>query len=361
MTTRLGLHDRHVRLGAQLGERDGHLVPLHYGDVPGEHAAVRARAGLIDRSHRAVIEVAGRDRGAFLQGMLANDVEGLGPGEGCPSAFLDAHGKIVALLVVHRLEERILLETDHAFGDTTLVTLDRFLFSERVELGDVSGREGLLTVCGPAARATVEKALETPVPDLRPWHQARVSVDGLALRVVRSTGTGEEGYDLWVEAGGLERAWDRLGAAGAQPVGHQAWDILRVEAGVVRPGVDVDATTLLLEAPLGETYSLTKGCYVGQEVVARITYRGHVNRRIVGFELADARVPTPGDAVVVGGAEVGRITSAVVSPASGVGLALGFLRREHWAPGTMVDLAGSGGTLRARVADLPFHRRPEPS
>lgn len=361
MATRLGLHDTHERLGARFGEADGHLVPLHYGDARGEYGAVRERAGVIDRSHRGTIQATGRDRAAFLQGMLSNDIKALAPGQGCPAAFLDAHGKIVSLLTVHCLADRLLLETDHSLVQTTLATLDRFLFSERVELEDGSGREGLLTVAGPAARATVEKALEAAVPDFPLWHHASVSADGLDVRIVRSEETGEEGYDLWVDAGGLARVFERLGAAGAQPVGREAWNILRIEAGVVWHGVDVDATTLLLEAPLGQTYSVTKGCYIGQEVVARITYRGHVNRRIVGFDLSDARIPAPGDRVVVEGNEVGRITSAVVSPARGRGLALGFLRREHREPGTAVEVVGAAGALGARVADLPFYRRPEPS
>jgi folate-binding protein YgfZ len=134
-----------------------------------------------------------------------------------------------------------------------------------------------------------------------------------------------------------------------------------VEAGVVRHGVDVDASTLLLEASLPDTYSLTKGCYLGQEVVARIIYRGHVNRSIVGFRFADARVPPVGAGVLVGDRPVGRITSAVFSPALGVAVALGLLRREHQEPGTRVEVraddARSTVSLAAEVATLPFYRR----
>jgi folate-binding protein YgfZ len=361
MTTRLGLHDLHQRAGARFGEADGCVVPIDYGDVRAEHAAVRAGAGVIDRSHRGAIEATGRDRADFLHGMLSNDVKSLAPGQGCAAAFLDVHGKIVALPVVHCLAERLLLETDRALVETTLATLDRFLISERVELADVSGREGILTVAGPAARATVDKALEGPVPDLPLWHHAPATVEGLAVRVVRSEGSGEDGYDLWAPVPALAPLWRRLTAAGARPVGRQAWNILRVEAGFVWAGADVDASTLLLEAPLGSTYSLTKGCYIGQEVVARITYRGHVNRKIVGLDFADERIPGRGDRVVADGREVGRVTSAVVSPATGRGLALGFVRREHAQPGAAVEVAVESGTLAARVVEMPAHRRPEPA
>jgi aminomethyltransferase len=289
--------------------------------------------------------------------MLSNDIEALAPGQGCSAALLDAHAKVVSLLLVHCLPDRLVLETDRVSVRPTLDALERLLFSERVELEDLSGRGGMLGVAGPRVRAAVEKVLEQAIPRIDPGHHAHVSVDGLDVRVVRTWETGEEGYDLWIDDAGLPELWERAIALGAQPVGREAWNILRVEAGIVWHGVDVDASTLIVEAPLGETYSLTKGCYVGQEVVARVTYRGHVNRKIVGLLLPDARTPPCGAAIRVAGKAVGRITSAVVSPVLGRGLALGVLRREWVTPGTHVELVSEGGRLTAEVAALPFYRR----
>src|SRR5262245_51601566 len=133
MATRLPLHDLHAALGARFGEADGHLLPLHYGDPAAEHAVVRDQAGVADRSQRGKIDVTGRDRVSFLQGMLSNDVKALQPGQGCPAAFLDAHGKIVSLLTVRALADRLVLETDRRLVEPTLAALDRFLISERVE------------------------------------------------------------------------------------------------------------------------------------------------------------------------------------------------------------------------------------
>jgi len=359
MATRLRLHDLHVALGASFGDGDGHLLPRCYGEVRREYAAVREHVGVTDRSHRGAIEATGRDRATFLHGMLTSDVRALGPGQGGPAAFLDAHGHVLALLVVHCLPDRLELEMDRALVAPTLETLERLHFSERVDLEDASGREGILTLAGPAARPTVEALVGEALPPLAPYQHRAATAAGVPVRVVRCDESGEEGYDLHVPAEGLGAVWERAIALGAHPVGHEAWDILRVEAGVVRYGVDVDASTLLLEAPLEGAYSLSKGCYVGQEVVARLTYRGHVNRKIVGFRFPDARIPSPGAEVRVEGRVAGRITSAVVSPGLGHGIALGFLRREHWEPGTVVEVAGPGGWLRAAVAALPFYRRPE--
>lgn len=357
MAIQLPLRDLHDRLGARFGEADGHAVPLHYGDPSAEYRAVRERVGILDRSHRGKVEASGRDRAAFLQGMLSNDVKALAPGQGCPAAFLDVHGKLIALLTVHCLADRLVLETDYLLVAPTLAALDRFLIMERVELEDASARQGILTLAGPDARKRVEEILEAALPDLARCHHVRGSLADLDVRIVRDDDTGEEGYDLWGEAAALRRVWERAVESGVQPVGWEAWEVLRVEAGLVRHGTDVDASTLIMEAPLDGAYSLQKGCYLGQEVIARVTYRGHVNRKIVGFVFPDERIPEAGAAVTVEGREVGRITSAVVSPALHRGVALGFLRREHWEAGTRVLTGAPGGPLSAEVATLPFYRR----
>jgi folate-binding protein YgfZ len=323
---------------------------------------VRERAGVVDRSERGKIEVTGKDRATFIHSLVSNDVKGLVPGQGREAALLDVHGKITALLVVHCLPDRLVLETDRQLAEPLASTIDRYLFSERAELEDVTGAHGILTVVGPGARKAAEQALGAPVPDLERWQHVVVPREDGPVRVVRGDATGEEEYDLWAPVAALPALWERLGEAGARPVGRDALEMLRVEAGHVRYGVDVDASTLLLEAPLADAFSLNKGCYLGQEVVARVTYRGHVNRRIVGFRFADARVPPPGASVKVGEATVGRITSAAFSPGLGVAVALGLVRREHQEPGTRVEVAadpaGASAALPAEVAALPLYRRP---
>jgi folate-binding protein YgfZ len=361
MSRILPLHERHAAAGARFSEVDGWLLPAHYGDPAAEHEAVRERVGVIDRSERGKVDVTGRDGASFLHGLFANDVKGLAPGQGCETALLDVHGKIAALLVVHCLPDRLVLEMDRRLLETVVTTMDRYLFSERVEVEDTSGAWGLVSLAGPAARKAVEDVLGQPLPGLGRWQHIGLGWEGHDLRVVRGEGSGEEQLDVWAPTAALDPLWDRLGEAGARPVGRDAWDVLRVEAGVVRHGVDVDAGTLLPEAPLRDAYSLTKGCYLGQEVVARITYRGHVNRTIVGLRFDDARLPPPGAPVVVGEREVGRLTSAVVSPALRRGLGLALLRREHAEPGTRVSVRTGEGALAAEVALLPFYRRSGPA
>jgi folate-binding protein YgfZ len=157
------------------------------------------------------------------------------------------------------------------------------------------------------------------------------------------------GFLLQVPAAGAGAVWDALAARGARPCGMEALEARRIEAGVPRIGLDMDGSTLALEVPVAEAISATKGCYLGQEVVARGTARGHVNRRLVGLRL-EGPVPPRGAALVRDGAEVGRLTS--VAPAWHT--ALGFVRREHWEPGSELRVAHGHAVTLARVAALPL-------
>src|SRR5262245_17048003 len=221
MSERLPLHDVHERLGARFVEAHGLLVPGDYGDPAAEHEAVRERVGVSDRSDRGKVEVTGKDRATFLHGLVSNDVKGLVPGQGCESALLDVHGKVTALLVIHCLADRLVLETDRALTESLSATIDRYLFSERAELEDVTSSGGIFTVVGPVARKIVEEALGGAVPELARWHHIVAPWEGTDVRVVRNEGTGEGGYDLWAPTSALGGLWDRLREAGARPVGRE--------------------------------------------------------------------------------------------------------------------------------------------
>lgn len=360
MGTRLALHAIHQGLGAVFDDRCGWELPFHYGDPEAEHRAVRETAGLIDRSLVGKVEVTGRDRVSFLQGMLTNDLKILEPGRGCPAAFLDAHGKVQTLLSVFVAGDRLLLELPPAMAGKTLRLLDKFLISEKVELADVSEAFACFSLQGPAAARVLADLTGSPV-SLEPYCHEERQADGVATRIIRVDETGETGFHCWAPAEHGPAVWARLLGAGKpsalRPVGLAALNSLRVEAGVPWYGHDVDESVLLPEIPLDPLVSYTKGCYIGQEIVARVKYRGHVNRLLSGFVLDGNRVPAFGARVVKDGAEVGRITSAVHSFSLRRPIALGFVRREWAEPGTDVTIHDENLTLPARVSALPFYRR----
>ena len=359
MATRLALHAIHQGLGAVFDDRCGWELPFHYGDPAAEHRAVREAAGLIDRSLVGKVEVTGRDRVSFLQGMLTNDLKILEPGRGCPAAFLDAHGKVQTFLSVFVAADRLLLELPPAMTGKTLQLLDKFLISEKVEFTDVTEAFACFSLQGPAAARVLADLTGSSV-SLEPYHHEERQANGAATRIIRVDETGETGFHCWVPAGHGASLWAALLEAGKplglRPVGLAALNSLRVEAGVPWYGHDVDESVLLPEIPLDPLVSYTKGCYIGQEIVARVKYRGHVNRRLSGFVLDGDRVPAFGARVVKDGGEVGRITSAVHSFSLNRPIALGFVKREWAEPGTEVVVHDEDLTLPARVSALPFDR-----
>jgi folate-binding protein YgfZ len=323
-----------------------------------EYRAAREGVALFDRSALGKVSVTGRDRLAFLQGMLTNDVKGLQPGQGAPAAFLDAHGKVVALLVVYALADRTLIELPASLTEKTLQTLDRYLISEKAVFESVDDAFAILSLQGPGARGLLEGLGGGPL-SLPPYGHAEVSVAGLPARVInRPEGPGP-GFHCWVAAGQAAALRRALEGAGAVPAHAETLEVLRVEAGQPWYPNDVDDSVILPETRLESLVSYTKGCYIGQEVVARVKYRGHVNRALSGLVLEGERVPGPGARVTVEGKEIGRVTSAVRSVALGRPIALAYVRREHFEPGSAVTVVDGAGEQPARVTALPFVAAPQ--
>ena len=317
---------------------------------------MRQAVGLIDRRDLGVVEVSGRDRASFLNALLSNDVKSLAAGPGCAATLLDNQGKVQALVLVWVLEDRVLLVTPPGLAADTVERLDHYLFSEKVSLADVTAEWALFLLAGPGAPALAERLTQAR-PASTPWSNVAAMLDGAAVRLV--TGGGETGGpEVWVAvpaaaAAAVETA---LTAAGAGPVGADAVESLRVEAGTLRFGSDIGPAVLLPEVPSENLLSHSKGCYPGQEVVVRIRDRGHVNRHLRGLVLEGDAVPQRGDEVVAGEAVIGAVTSATRSFGLERPIALAMVRREHAEPGTAVGVRVGGRVVPARVSALPFAR-----
>jgi folate-binding protein YgfZ len=326
-------------------------------DLGAEYRAARDGAALFDRSVLGKVSVTGRDRLAFLQGMLTNDVKGLAPGRGAPAAFLDAHGKVMALLVVYAAVDRVLIELPASLTEKTLATLDRYLISEKAYFESVDEAFAILSLQGPAARGRLE-GLAGAALDLPPYGHTEVSIAGAAARVINRAEGPAPGFHCWVAAEHVGAVRSAIEKAGAVPAGPETLEVLRLEAGQPWYPNDVDDSVILPETRLESLVSYTKGCYIGQETVARVKYRGHVNRALSGLVLEGDRVPAPGARVTAEGSDVGRVTSAVRSIELGRPIALAYVRREHFEPGSVVTVVDAAGEQPARVAALPFVATP---
>jgi folate-binding protein YgfZ len=325
--------------------------------VPGpaeQYRAVREAAAVIDRSSVGKAEVEGRDRASFLQGMLSNDVKALAPGQGCAAAFLDAHGKVMALLRVYALSDRLLLELPAGLTQKTLLLLDKYLISEKAAFEPLDEAYAVLSVQGAPAPALIAGLAGAPM-DLAPHAHVEATLAGIATRVVQRSEFGvRPGFFLWAAPDAMPALRAAVEGAGATPVEPAVGEVLRVEAGEPVYGQDVDESVILPETNLEHLVSYTKGCYIGQEVVARVKYRGHVNRALTGLTLEGDRVPTPGAPVFAGEREIGRVTSAVRSLGLGAPIALGYVRREHLEPGSAVAVRIEEILVPARVTPPPF-------
>ncbi|MFP5365008.1 MAG: YgfZ/GcvT domain-containing protein [Thermoleophilia bacterium] len=313
--------------------------------LAGEYRVLTEGCGLIDRSERGKLALTGTERKPFLAGQVTNDIEGLEAGRGCYAAFLTHKGKMLGDLRVLAVEDEgaepeLLLDTERATLQGLFDMVRRFKIGYDVELHKRTVQRGLLSLVGPAARAVAG------AEDLPPEEHAhrRGEIGGLPVRLIVT----DVGIDVLCPAEDTGAVREAVLGAGATAVSEDAAEILRVERGRPRYGYELDDATIPQEAGLNDrAVSFTKGCYVGQETVARLFYRGKPNRHLRGLKLAGP-VPT-GAELRLGERVVGRVATSLVSPAHGP-IALALVRREA-APGDTVEVAG--GTT-AQVVTLPF-------
>jgi len=321
-----------------------------------DYALVRRQVGLLDRGDFGVLELTGRDRATFLHALVSNEIKALAPGQGCAATLLDVHGKVQVVLFVLVADDRIFVLTPPAMAAKTAEALDHYLFSEKVAIEDVSREHALVVLAGPAARATAER-LAGALPPEKPWSHVAAKLGDTPMRLVSGGGeTGEAEVWIMCPLGEAPNVREALAGAGVRPIGREAYESLRIEAGTPLFGHDVDESVLLPEIPSENLLSHNKGCYPGQEVVVRIRDRGHVNRMLRGLALDGDRVPPQGADVAVDDATVGKVTSATWSLGLSRPIALAFVRRQHAEPGTRVSVRFAGATAAATVSALPFAR-----
>ena len=307
-------------------------------ELDGQYRVLREAAGVLERPPRRHLTVGGPDAAAYLQGQLTNDVEALAPGEGCYAALLDRKGHMQADMRALRTEASIEIDAEAAGGDALARHLAMYKIGRDVTVEEIA-ELAVVSVIGPAA---TEIAFGGP---LSPEHAHReADVGSVESRAVAT----DAGIDLIVPAAEADAVVQGLAAAGAEPVSEEAAEIIRVESGRPRFGREMTTATIPQEAGINErAVSFTKGCYIGQETVARLHYKGRPNRLLRGLRLSAPAAP--GDPIRLGDRELGSIGTAVLSPRHGP-IALAIVRREA-EPGARVAV---GEELEAEVVELPF-------
>ncbi|MBM3320362.1 MAG: aminomethyltransferase family protein [Candidatus Eisenbacteria bacterium] len=346
-------------IGAHTDERRGRPLAAHFGDPAWEYDAVRRSVGLIDRSSLGAVRIRGADRAAFLEHMLANDVKDLAPGAGRWNALLAPNGKFIALFRLLAFAESFLALLDREDAVTLSRGLDPYLILEEAEIEDTSAEWGAVHVAGPESGRLLASLSGSPLPHLPPGHHRPLSLPGIPgpVHAVRECPTGEDGFDLLVQRERLVDAWRLLllhEAPKPRPVGDEAFEILRMEAGTPLFGADIGPDLGPLEAGLESVVSFGKGCFPGQEILAKTHHRGKPPKSLVGLAIEGDRPPDRGSAVLADGAEVGRITSAVRSIHPGGVIAFAVIRTTIVENRPPLFARAGDRVLAARLAELPF-------
>ncbi|RUO87087.1 aminomethyl transferase family protein, partial [Corallococcus sp. AB018] len=320
------------------------------------YGAARDAVALHDASYREILRITGEDRASFLHGMVTQEVKNLPVGSAAYAALITVKGAMVGDARILKREDDLLLDLEPGLGAKVREFLDKYLISEDAELHDGTPEWGWLKLLGPRTAQVLAAVPGGPSELPAPLSSRKASIAGQEVLLLGTALPGGlSGVDVLVPRAGLEAVWAALvqagGAHGLKPLGFDALERVRVEAGVPRYGQDMVDTTIPLEANLTNAISYNKGCYIGQEVIARATFRGHMNRKLAGLLLGEKDV-APGTELRRGEKKVGWVTSVVTSPVKGQRVALGYVHRDSLEPGTELTLGEGAGTVT--VAALPF-------
>jgi folate-binding protein YgfZ len=336
----------------------GRAVTLRYGPVAVEYDALRTGALVVDRSHRTRMSFEGERRADTLTGLVTNDVGGLAVGSGLYAAALTPRGKIIADVRVFARRSELLVDVPVRAADGWAAMIRKYVNPRTTRYVDRTTTLGDMAVAGPRARDIAARLIGTEpevLAALAPYSHASVEHPIGEILAVRVPDVGVETYEVMYPESARSVLWQQAVALGATPGGLEAWEIARVEAGRPEWGLDIDESTIPQEANFDELHAIsyTKGCYTGQETVARVHFRGHVNRYLRGIRYDEsALVPRGAQLFDPADKLVGDVRTSVVSPRLG-GIAMAMVRREV-APGTSVRARWGDAEVAVNVLALPF-------
>jgi folate-binding protein YgfZ len=309
--------------------------------VRAEFRALVSNSGVCPRADRAKISLTGKDRTRWLNGMVTNNIRDLGQGRGVYAFLLNPQGHILADLYAFNRGENILLDVDRSQLSKILSTFDHYIIMDDVEVADVTEKVATVGIAGPNSHDILHAA-GFNVPELEPLQFTDLNWNGSPVTLIRGDNPAVASFQLWLDPSQSPAAQKSLAAAGAQPVGDEAFELLRIASGMPRYGQDIRERDLPQETNQDRALNFSKGCYIGQEIVERIRSRGAVHRNFIGFRLHGQPL-APGTAIQSDGKDVGEITSSAVIPAAGqeITAALGYLRREAALPGKKLFAANT--------------------
>ncbi|HEX5829939.1 MAG TPA: glycine cleavage system aminomethyltransferase GcvT [Gemmatimonadaceae bacterium] len=355
---RTPLYEAHVALGAKLVPFAGWEMPVQYpGGITAEHRAVRSACGLFDVSHMGEFLVRGPGALAFLNHVTTNDVAALAVGQAQYSALLNDRGTFEDDCLVYRFDDHYMLVVNASNVAKDWAHIEAHARALGAELEDASDRTALLALQGPRAAEVLAPLTDAELDAIGYYHFTVASVAGVPDVVVSRTGyTGEDGFELYLDAGDARRVWDALLATGqVTPCGLGARDTLRLEMGMALYGNDIDDTVTPYEANLGWIVKLKKGDFVGRAALERRKAEG-VPRKLVGFVVEERAIPRHGYPVYVNGAPSGVVCSGTMGISVPQAVGTCYVPTDSAAEGTAIEIDVRGRRVPARIAKPPFYK-----
>lgn len=342
------LREKQQQAGATFVADDGVAGPLTFGNDGDALQATQTGVAVGDRTHWGRILVSGDDRLRFLHNQTTNSFNPLQPGQGCDTVFVTSTGRTIDLVTAYAIDDAVLLLTSPGYDQRLVDWMDRFIFfADKVELKIVTPDLAAFSLLGPESEALLRQLGLDDLPELTPGSHRLCQLRGEEVRLAVGSGLAIAGYTLLVPATSAATVWAALVEAGAVPLGTTAWEQLRIQQGRPLPEQELTDDFNPLEAGLWSTISFSKGCYIGQETIARLyTYRG-VKQQLWGLQLSAA--VEPGSPVMAGDEKIGKLTSCTATATGYVGLA--YIRTKALETGlSQVQVDG----VTARLMPLPF-------
>lgn len=315
-----------------------------------DYNAITSAVAVRVLADRMVVRMTGDDRVSFLHGMCSNDIKGLAAGAIILALFLTEHAHVIADFFVWATDDALLLDIDRDAWPRVRAHLERLLVADDVEMEELD-ELAVIDVEGPNAHDAIRGIGGKAADILEPWRHTSEE----DFRIASLPRFGAPAFTILAASRKVADLTVRLCARdpGAMQIGAEALEVLRIEHGLARIGVDAGDKTIALEARLNPAISFNKGCYLGQETIERATARGALKKRLYGLRIDGPRAPAQGAPVMLDGKEVGRLTSVANSPRFGI-IGLGILHHSAWTEGAMVSVPDGGGEIRATVSELPF-------
>lgn len=341
------LHDLQQAAGATFTTLAGVEIPARFGNDAQAFQAAQSGVALYDRSHWGKIRVTGDDRLRFLHNQTTNNFQTLKPGQGCDTVFVTSTARTIDLVSAYAMEDSVLLLASPGYSEKLIAWMDRYIFfADKVELKDLTATQSVFSLIGSESSQILEKLGAGAIVDQPLGNHVQAAIGGQMVRIAVGSGLALPGYTLIAEVDQAANLWQTLAEAGAVPMGEQVWQQLRILQGRPVPGQELTDDYNPLEAGLWQTISLSKGCYIGQETIARLhTYKG-VKQQLWGIQLdRSAEIDTP---ITVDAEKIGKLTSCTPTENGFFGLA--YIRTKAIAP----DLVVQVGEAKGQLASLPF-------